>query len=698
MQAGTALLQNILNMAPIEPGAKVGGNGTGSQFITDACGSGIQEKSFLSTLLGIAGDQKGCSTVDMPSLESLETASLDKHISLKGIIEFLNQNYVSNAGEKEQLNGIMKKLFVGSNDSGNGNSDQKLEGDFINGTEGNAKQLYDILRLVSLVTGDGSDADIASKTARLNSLLNEEGFFKDSRFPSELALKESRGANNIPGSEILKSAALKNFQLDGYLSEGNDQRMFSFEKENATINSESGKNNNDVSSQKPVVEIHSDVSVFKRIRTETSLQEQIIRANTSLVKEDTVNDATQKKVIQINTAIEKQEIDKDPSLRSESGFKESTAGDKNTEKDLLKDMDGIKKESSENAVISKARNPINKTTEDTKLSSDVNVKVSPTHSNPNVDKSGEDAKSIHQTTATKVDSYPEVKVSEQTVVSNMKNQVFLKSNKTNLEIENQPRISETINKDLNALNKEIRRLQDGKTSDSKNSETSRFTISPHKEMPTTSTNADSWQNMNIKDPAQKSQMLGENVNLSKVVKIESGSGEESTLSSNSQSSGKNMESVSQTKEPQHFQKTFQPDVMKQVVEKAMMNIRNGQSSIRINLKPEALGQLKMQITTENNQVMVKILTEVPIVKEIIEGSLSQLKVDFQNQGLEIEKFDVSVNHGATQHKAFSGRLPFSGTKGGAGDVSNEDGVLKDTEENGMHADTRKSSGLVNFFA
>lgn len=727
MQAGTALLQNLLDMVPIEPGGKVGTAGTASPFMKDACGSGIGEKSFLSTLLGVAGNQNVCSSENMSLLESLETASLEESIGLKGIIEFLKQNNISIAGEKGQLNSIIESLIVGLKDPGNndnsGNSEQKLEGEFFNDAEGNVKKEYEILRLLSLVTGDGTDpdnaekinklnslvtgfgteSDNAEKIAKLNSLLNEEGFFKDLKLPSELALKESQGGHNNPGSEILKTSTLpKIFQSDGPLSEGNVQRSIPFEKENSIINSELSKNNREDGSQKPVAEIQKDSSLFKLNRTETPLQEKTIQANTSLVKEDSGKDSTQAKVIQMNTSIEKQEIhiDKDTSLRSESGFKESAEGKKNTEKNILENTDAVKKESSDSVAINKGRNPIDKITVNTKLSSDVDDKASSTHSNLNVDKSAEeDAKSACETTSTRLDKNPEVKISEKTIEDNLKNQVLLKSDKSNSGTENQPRVSETTNKDLNALNKEISRLQDGKTSDSEKGETSRFNIIPNKEMPTISTNADSWQRyMNINDPAQKSQMLGENINISKVVKVDSGSGEESTLSSNNQSAGKNQESVAQTKETQHFQKTFQPAVMKQVVEKAMLNLKNGQSSIRISLKPEALGQLKMQITTENNQVMVKILTEVPIVKDIIEGNLSQLKADFQNQGLEIEKFDVSVDHGSTQHKAFSGRLPFPGAISGTGDESNEDGLLNDTEEKGMHADTRKSSGLVNFFA
>ncbi len=741
MQTETAPLHNLLGKVPIEPGGKVG---------LDACGRCMGEKSFQSTLLGVAGNQEVYSSENMSLLESLKTVSSEDGLSLKGIIDFLKQNNISIPGEKGQLDNIIKSLIVGLDDSENndipGNSEQKLEGDLFNNAEGNAKQEAELLRLLSLVTGCGTDTDNAEKSAKPNSLLNETGFFKDLKLPSELALKEGHVGSNNPGSEILKNSALQNIlQSDGPLSDEKSQKGIPLEKGNTVINPESSKNTREDCSQKSVAETQKDFSLFKQSRIETSLQEQFVQAKTSFVKETTGNDSTQAKVIQMNTPIEKQEINndliqekvfqadrttaqakviqmntpiekqeinngliqekvvqadgttaqkivnKEPSLTAMSGFKESAEGEQNPEKDLLKNMDVFNKENSDRAAINKGRNPIEQTVADSKPSSDAEAKISSMYSNPNVEKSAEEnSNSAQEKTSTKLENNSEIKVSEKTTDDNLKNPILLKSYKSN---------SETTGKDLNVLNKEVNHSQDGKTSDSEKGENSRFNITPNKEMPTISTNADSWQRyLNIKDPAQKTQMSGEHVNVGKVVKIESGSGEEATFSSNHQSTEKNPESVPQTKETQHFQKTFQPAVMKQVVEKAMLNLKNGQSSIRISLKPETLGHLKMQITTENNQVMVKILTEVPMVKDIIESNLSQLKADFQNQGLEIEKFDVSVDHGSKQNKAFSGHLPSHGAKGGSGDDGNEDGLLKDIEEKGMHADTRKSSGLVNFFA
>ena len=95
---------------------------------------------------------------------------------------------------------------------------------------------------------------------------------------------------------------------------------------------------------------------------------------------------------------------------------------------------------------------------------------------------------------------------------------------------------------------------------------------------------------------------------------------------------------------------FQADILSQVIERAALGLKNGQTSIRINLKPEELGQLRMQVKIENNQVMIKILAETPLVKDIIETNVGQLRAELQNQGLQIEKFDVSVDQGHHQNQ------------------------------------------------
>jgi flagellar hook-length control protein FliK len=90
--------------------------------------------------------------------------------------------------------------------------------------------------------------------------------------------------------------------------------------------------------------------------------------------------------------------------------------------------------------------------------------------------------------------------------------------------------------------------------------------------------------------------------------------------------------------------------MEQIVRRAVIQVRNGQHEARIDLKPDFLGHVRMQVITENQQVTVKILTEFGFVKEMIENNIQQLKADLQHQGLEVDKLDVSVSRDANSNK------------------------------------------------
>ena len=81
----------------------------------------------------------------------------------------------------------------------------------------------------------------------------------------------------------------------------------------------------------------------------------------------------------------------------------------------------------------------------------------------------------------------------------------------------------------------------------------------------------------------------------------------------------------------------------QIVKRAVVQIRNDQGEVRIDLKPEFLGNVRMQILTENQQVSVRILTELPAVRDMLEAGLQQLKSELQNQGLHVDRLEVSVS-------------------------------------------------------
>ncbi len=98
-------------------------------------------------------------------------------------------------------------------------------------------------------------------------------------------------------------------------------------------------------------------------------------------------------------------------------------------------------------------------------------------------------------------------------------------------------------------------------------------------------------------------------------------------------------------------KAFQTTVMDQIVDKAAMRSMHGRSEIQIRLKPEFLGNVQMNIARDKEQLMVRILTDQPVVKEIIETHLHHLKAELHNQGLTIDKFEVVVNPNADQQNS-----------------------------------------------
>ena len=97
------------------------------------------------------------------------------------------------------------------------------------------------------------------------------------------------------------------------------------------------------------------------------------------------------------------------------------------------------------------------------------------------------------------------------------------------------------------------------------------------------------------------------------------------------------------------------DVVEQIVQRAVVHLKNDQGMARIDLKPEFLGQVRMQVVTEGQQVTLRILTELPMVRDLIEQNLHQLKSDLQQQGLQVERVEVSVGDDPRRDAGRQGR-------------------------------------------
>jgi hypothetical protein len=114
-------------------------------------------------------------------------------------------------------------------------------------------------------------------------------------------------------------------------------------------------------------------------------------------------------------------------------------------------------------------------------------------------------------------------------------------------------------------------------------------------------------------------------------------------------------------------------VVQQIVDSAKLRLHNGQSEMRIQLKPEHLGKVRLNITTEHHQVVVKVVADQPMVKELLESNLHHLRTELQGQGLEIHKFHVSVGgeSGSQSREQPTWGQQQSGRRGGGGSTQSE---------------------------
>ncbi len=91
-------------------------------------------------------------------------------------------------------------------------------------------------------------------------------------------------------------------------------------------------------------------------------------------------------------------------------------------------------------------------------------------------------------------------------------------------------------------------------------------------------------------------------------------------------------------------------VMQQILENLNVKAwRIGKKELRIQLHPEEMGRLRMEIGMKDHQVVLKINVENPHVKDLIENNLSQLREGLLDRGLKMDRCLVTVNDHFQHH-------------------------------------------------
>ncbi|NNL75477.1 MAG: hypothetical protein HKO68_03980, partial [Desulfobacterales bacterium] len=186
---------------------------------------------------------------------------------------------------------------------------------------------------------------------------------------------------------------------------------------------------------------------------------------------------------------------------------------------------------------------------------------------------------------------------------------------------------------------------------------------------------------------------------SKVSKVDISASDNGLLNSHSQSADKTFETTFSSKATDAGQGTLQNQTLDQIVRRAVIHLRQGQHEAKIDLKPDFLGHIRMQIITENHQVTVKILAEFPFVKDMIENHVHQLKADLQQQGLSVDKLEVSVSRDSDEYRPPQEKTNRLNARQGEADRDNAaDPHEKKSAQVGNSAITADGASTVDYFA
>lgn len=111
-----------------------------------------------------------------------------------------------------------------------------------------------------------------------------------------------------------------------------------------------------------------------------------------------------------------------------------------------------------------------------------------------------------------------------------------------------------------------------------------------------------------------------------------------------------------TNQPLNPEEIHAKNLMEQLIHKVEGTYKAGKTQLKLQLMPENLGKLSINLSSENQTIKAKVYVESLQVKEVIESSLNQFKESLREKGLNISSVEVSVGQDSEaflQNKSFA---------------------------------------------
>ncbi len=149
-------------------------------------------------------------------------------------------------------------------------------------------------------------------------------------------------------------------------------------------------------------------------------------------------------------------------------------------------------------------------------------------------------------------------------------------------------------------------------------------------------------------------------------------------------------------------KVIEQSVINQISDKMNNAIRNGVTEVRVQLRPESLGDVTVKIRIEGDIVTAKIQVENQQVKAIVENNFQSLKDSLAQHNLQTGSLEVNVQNGGKDHNGFAEQFVENHQahhgRNGSGDTGSDDTTDQDSVDTKGETGRRFGNNSVEYFA
>lgn len=160
--------------------------------------------------------------------------------------------------------------------------------------------------------------------------------------------------------------------------------------------------------------------------------------------------------------------------------------------------------------------------------------------------------------------------------------------------------------------------------------------------------------------------------------------------------------VQELRSTHSFPKVIEQSVINQISDKMYNAVRNGVTEVRVQLRPESLGDVTVKIRIEGDIVTAKIQVENQQVKAIVENNFQSLKDSLSQHNLQTGSLEVNVQNGGRDHNGFAEQFvenhQANHGRNGSGDTDSDDTTEQDSVDTKGETGRRFGNNSVEYFA